>query len=93
MLVTVEEFSEWIVDETQFKGQIPAIGGMEKTNNLMAFVERKLFTLNTGHVTTSYFGKLKGYRFVKESIEDEGIKADVRATMQECRSCGARTLE
>lgn len=83
LLVTVEEFSEWIVDETQFKGQIPAISGMEKTNNLMAFVERKLFTLNTGHATTSYFGKLKGYRFVKESIEDEGIKADVRATMQE----------
>ena len=83
LLVTVEEFSEWIVDETQFKGQIPAISGMEKTNNLMAFVERKLFTLNTGHATTSYFGKLKGYRFVKESIEDEGIKADVKATMQE----------
>ena len=83
LLVTVEEFSEWIVDETQFKGQIPSISGMEKTNNLMAFVERKLFTLNTGHATTSYFGKLKGYRFVKESIEDEGIKADVKATMQE----------
>lgn len=83
LLVTVEEFSEWIVDETQFKGQIPAIGGMEKTNNLMAFVERKLFTLNTGHATTSYLGKLKGYRFVKESIEDKGIKADVKATMQE----------
>ncbi|MBN6065847.1 mannitol-1-phosphate 5-dehydrogenase [Aggregatibacter actinomycetemcomitans] len=83
LLVTVEEFSEWIVDETQFKGQIPAIRGMEKTDNLMAFVERKLFTLNTGHATTSYLGKLKGYRFVKESIEDDAIKADVKATMQE----------
>ncbi|WP_109077641.1 mannitol-1-phosphate 5-dehydrogenase [Aggregatibacter kilianii] len=83
LLVTVEEFSEWIVDETQFKGQIPAIDGMEKTDNLMAFVERKLFTLNTGHATTSYLGKLKGYRFVKESIEDAGIKADVKATMEE----------
>lgn len=83
LLVTVEEFSEWIVDETQFKGQIPVIRGMEKTDNLMAFVERKLFTLNTGHATTSYLGKLKGYRFVKESIEDEAIKADVKATMQE----------
>lgn len=83
LLVTVEEFSEWIVDETQFKGDIPAIQGMEKTDNLMAFVERKLFTLNTGHATTSYLGKLKGYQFVKESIEDEAIKADVKATMQE----------
>lgn len=83
LLVTVEEFSEWIVDETQFKGEIPNIAGMEKTDNLMAFVERKLFTLNTGHATTSYLGKLKGYRFVKESIEDDAIKADVKATMQE----------
>lgn len=46
--VTVEEFSEWIVDQTQFKGDIPNIAGMELTDNLMAFVERKLFTLNTG---------------------------------------------
>ncbi|BFU60381.1 MULTISPECIES: mannitol-1-phosphate 5-dehydrogenase [Rodentibacter] len=83
LLVTVEEFSEWIVDETQFKGEIPAINGMEKTDNLMAFVERKLFTLNTGHAATSYLGKLKGYRFVKESIEDMEIKAEVKATMEE----------
>lgn len=48
LLVTVEEFSEWIVDKTQFKGNIPHIEGMELTDNLMAFVERKLFTLNTG---------------------------------------------
>ncbi|OOF70333.1 mannitol-1-phosphate 5-dehydrogenase [Rodentibacter caecimuris] len=83
LLVTVEEFSEWIVDVTQFKGDIPNIRGMEKTDNLMAFVERKLFTLNTGHATTAYLGKVKGYQFVKESIEDEGIKSQVQATMQE----------
>lgn len=46
--VTVETFSEWIVDKTQFKGALPTIPGMELTDNLMAFVERKLFTLNTG---------------------------------------------
>lgn len=28
--VTVESFSEWIVDEQQFKGDIPNIAGMEK---------------------------------------------------------------
>ncbi|MBD4721896.1 mannitol-1-phosphate 5-dehydrogenase, partial [Xanthomonas citri pv. citri] len=41
--VTVETFSEWIVDKTQFKGALPNIPGMELTDNLMAFVERKLF--------------------------------------------------
>ncbi|WP_273395637.1 mannitol-1-phosphate 5-dehydrogenase [Actinobacillus porcinus] len=83
LLVTVEEFSEWIVDKTQFKGEIPAIKGMEQTDNLMAFVERKLFTLNTGHAVTSYYGKSKGYQFVKESIEDVDVKAFVKSVMQE----------
>lgn len=83
LLVTVEEFCEWIVDSTQFKGDIPNIQGMELTDNLMAFVERKLFTLNTGHAVTAYFGKRKGYQFVKESIEDPDIKEFVVAVMQE----------
>ncbi|WP_439294580.1 mannitol-1-phosphate 5-dehydrogenase [Lonepinella sp. BR2882] len=83
LLVTVEEFSEWIVDQNQFKGTIPTIQGMELTDNLMAFVERKLFTLNTGHAVTSYYGKAKGHHFVKDSIEDEKVKAFVKSVMQE----------
>ncbi|TNG94447.1 mannitol-1-phosphate 5-dehydrogenase [Pasteurellaceae bacterium USgator11] len=83
LLVTVEEFSEWIVDQTQFKGDIPKISGMELTDNLMAFVERKLFTLNTGHAATAYLGKLSGHRLIREAIEDEAIKQQVRSVMQE----------
>ncbi len=81
--VTVESFSEWIVDEQQFKGEIPDISGMEKTNNLMAFVERKLFTLNTGHCITAYLGCLKGHRTIREAIEDPSIHAEVKQAMQE----------
>lgn len=83
LLVTVEEFSEWIVDQTQFKGDIPQIKGMEKTDNLMAFIERKLFTLNTGHAVTAYAGKLKGYQFVRQAIEDNDIYHFVKSVMQE----------
>ncbi|MDF4855464.1 mannitol-1-phosphate 5-dehydrogenase, partial [Vibrio parahaemolyticus] len=79
----VESFSEWIVDEQQFKGDIPNIAGMEKTNNLMAFVERKLFTLNTGHCITAYLGCLKGHRTIREAIEDPNIHAEVKQAMQE----------
>nr|WP_319536119.1 mannitol-1-phosphate 5-dehydrogenase [uncultured Vibrio sp.] len=81
--VTVESFSEWIVDEQQFKGEIPDIAGMEKTDNLMAFVERKLFTLNTGHCITAYLGCLKGHRTIREAIEDPGIQAEVKQAMIE----------
>ncbi len=81
--VTVESFSEWIVDEGQFKGEIPDIAGMEKTNNLMAFVERKLFTLNTGHCITAYLGCLKGHKTIREAIEDPEIYFDVKQAMFE----------
>lgn len=81
--VTVESFSEWIVDESQFKGDIPDIAGMEKTDNLMAFVERKLFTLNTGHCITAYLGCLKGHKTIREAIEDPEIYFDVKQAMQE----------
>ncbi|MCG9727198.1 mannitol-1-phosphate 5-dehydrogenase [Vibrio brasiliensis] len=81
--VTVESFSEWIVDEQQFKGEIPDIAGMERTNNLMAFVERKLFTLNTGHCITAYLGCLNGHRTIRQAIEDPAIHAEVKQAMQE----------
>ncbi|PWI32413.1 mannitol-1-phosphate 5-dehydrogenase [Vibrio albus] len=83
LAVTVETFSEWIVDETQFKGDIPDIPGMERTDNLMAFVERKLFTLNTGHCVTAYLGNLKGHKTVREAIEDDAIRSDVKKAMEE----------
>lgn len=81
--VTVETFSEWIVDKTQFVGEIPTIAGMELTDNLMAFVERKLFTLNTGHLITAYLGVLAGHNTIKDSIEDNAIRQEVVAAMRE----------
>ena len=81
--VTVESFSEWIVDEQQFRGDIPVIEGMQKTDNLMSFIERKLFTLNTGHIMTAYLGALAGYDTVKNAIDDEKICAQVKQSMQE----------
>ncbi|WP_407333472.1 mannitol-1-phosphate 5-dehydrogenase [Enterovibrio sp. 27052020O] len=81
--VTVESFSEWIVDDQQFKGEIPAITGMERTSNLMAYVERKLFTLNTGHCITAYLGCLHGYRTIREAINDPVIRTDVTQAMME----------
>ena len=81
--VTVETFSEWIVDKTQFKGEPPAIAGMELTDNLMAFVERKLFTLNTGHAITAYLGQLAGHATIRDAILDEKVRAVVKGAMEE----------
>ena len=81
--VTVETFSEWIVDKTQFKGTLPVIAGMELTDNLMAFVERKLFTLNTGHAITAYLGQLAGKQTIRDAILDQAIRSVVLGAMEE----------
>ena len=70
-------------DKTQFKGALPNIPGMELTDNLMAFVERKLFTLNTGHAITAYLGKLAGHQTIRDAILDEKIRAVVKGAMEE----------
>ena len=81
--VTVENFYEWNVEEAKIKGEIPQIEGMNLVGDLIAYVERKLFTLNTGHAITAYFGTLKGYKTIDESIKDEEIATIVKAAMQE----------
>lgn len=83
LAVTVETFSEWIVDQTQFCGEPPAIPGMELTDNLMAFVERKLFTLNTGHAITAYLGQQAHHQTIRDAILDPEVRAVVRSAMEE----------
>ncbi|TSJ90425.1 mannitol-1-phosphate 5-dehydrogenase [Gilliamella apicola] len=81
--VTVETFSEWIVDKTQFIGAIPQIKGMEPVDNLMAFVERKLFTLNTGHAITAYLGFYNNITTIRDAILNDKIRKIVRGAMEE----------
>lgn len=81
--VVVENYYEWNVEKSAFKGEIPKIEGMNLVDNLMAYIERKLFTLNTGHAITAYFGYFKGYETIEESIKDEVIYGFVKNAMIE----------
>ena len=81
--VAVEEYFEWDVKRSAFVGEIPAIAGMTPVDNLEAYVERKLFTLNTGHATAAYIGKMKGLGTIGESIADPAVFPVVKAVMQQ----------
>lgn len=81
--VVVEDFYEWNVEEKSFVGGAPHIEGMNLADNLLAYIERKLFTLNTGHAITAYLGQLKGHKTIDESIADPEIYATVRTAMQQ----------
>ena len=81
--VTVENFYEWNVEKSGFKGEIPSIEGMNLADNLMAYIERKLFTLNTGHAITAYLGYLKGFETIDKSINNDYIRNIVKNAMIE----------
>ena len=81
--VAVEEYYEWDVERSSFVGDIPAIEGMTPVDNLEAYVERKLFTLNTGHATAAYVGKMKGLQTIGDSIADPKVCTLVRAVMRQ----------
>ena len=81
--VVVERFFEWNVERAAFKGAVPEIPGMNPADNLIAYIERKLFTLNTGHAITAYLGRMKGYMTICQSISDEHIHTIVKAAMRE----------
>ena len=81
--VVVEAYYEWNVEQKAFVGGAPHIEGMNLADNLTAYIERKLFTLNTGHAITAYLGSLRGIPTIDKSIDDEQISTIVRGAMQE----------
>ncbi len=81
--VVVEKYCEWNVEKASLKGEIPEIAGMNLASNLMAYIQRKLFTLNTGHCITAYTGVLAGHKTIDQAIADPKIYELVHAAMQQ----------
>lgn len=79
--VVVEKYCEWNVEKASLKGEIPEIPGMNLADNLMAYIQRKLFTLNTGHCITAYTGVLAGYETIDKTIADPQIYELVKSAM------------
>ena len=81
--VAVEQYTEWDVEKAGWKGELPEIQGLGWVDNLDAYLERKLFTLNSGHAICAYLGTLKGYKTIVESISDPAISHLVHQAMWE----------
>jgi mannitol-1-phosphate 5-dehydrogenase len=85
--VTLEKFFEWVVDKTPFEDVgIPDIVGVNWVDNLAPFIERKLFTVNTGHATAAYHGYNRKKRTVYDALQDKNILAEVRGALNETKT-------
>ena len=83
LTVTCENFADLIIDRAVFIGDLPQVEGLSLKENLDAYVERKLFTLNTGHAITAYLGFINNKKTIYDAINEESIKNIVLGAMRE----------
>ncbi len=81
--VTVEPFYEWAIERPPFGDDPPNIPGAHFVDDLAPYIERKLFTVNTGHATTAYFGARAGIDTIAAALADPGIASSVEAALEE----------
>ncbi|WP_166984503.1 mannitol-1-phosphate 5-dehydrogenase [Paramicrobacterium fandaimingii] len=81
--VTVEAFYEWVIERAPFTGAEPPLPGAHFVDELAPYIERKLFTVNTGHATTAYFGFLAGHEKIADAAADPLVQEKVRRALEE----------
>ena len=68
LLVTVEEYAEWDVESKQVKGDLTGIDGLNLVDNLNAYIDRKIFTVNTGHAAIAYLAYQLGINDISNAM-------------------------
>lgn len=81
--VLVEAFSEWVIDTSLLGTSIPTIPGANFVDDLSAFIERKLFTVNTGHATLAYVGQKAGAETIIQAINTPLVRDVMERALQE----------
>jgi mannitol-1-phosphate 5-dehydrogenase len=81
--VTVETFCEWVIEATPFGGDAPVIPGATFVDALGPYIERKLFTVNTGHATAAYAGFAAGHQRIAEAFADPEVRDLVERVLRE----------
>ncbi|WP_047865013.1 mannitol-1-phosphate 5-dehydrogenase [Rubrobacter aplysinae] len=81
--VSVEPFYEWVVETSRIKGERPDVEGITYVDELAPYIERKLFTVNTGHAAVAYLGYARGWSTIAESVEDDSLREEVLGVLGE----------
>ncbi|MGG6310950.1 mannitol-1-phosphate 5-dehydrogenase [Paenibacillus macerans] len=81
--VVVEAFYEWAIDQSQMFPGFHKVEGVHYVDRLEPYIERKLFTVNTGHCSAAYMGYLQGYATIQEAMNDEKVVRHIRSVLEE----------
>ncbi|GMO47110.1 MAG: hypothetical protein Ta2B_29050 [Termitinemataceae bacterium] len=86
LFVSVEPFKEWVVDDSQRKAKNITLDGVEYAPDLLPFIERKLFSVNTGHASVAYCGSFYEKKTIAEAIVDNRILQLLKDVLNETGS-------
>jgi mannitol-1-phosphate 5-dehydrogenase len=84
--VTVEAFFEWAIEKPPFGADVPVIPEAHFVDDLAPYIERKLFTVNTGHAATAYHGFLAEAGSIAEAIGIPSVRDEVSAVLAETKA-------
>jgi mannitol-1-phosphate 5-dehydrogenase len=83
--VTVETYFEWAIERPPFGGNKPSIPDATWVDDLAPYIERKLFTVNTGHAATAYHGFARGIKKLSDALGDDQVRSAVTGVLGETR--------
>lgn len=86
LFVVVEPFNEWVVETCGMKNPELVLDKVHYEEDLEPFIERKLFSVNSGHATSAYTGAYYGAKTILEALQNETVKEKVQAVLAEIRS-------
>ncbi|WP_145046619.1 mannitol-1-phosphate 5-dehydrogenase [Paenibacillus xylanexedens] len=81
--VTVEPFYEWVVHRPALLDGFKKIKGVHYVDSLEPYIERKMFTVNTGHCVAAYFGYLEGFKTIRQVMSHKPLREKIRHVMEE----------
>ena len=79
--VCVERYNKLPLDSAAVKGERPEIKNAVWFTPFQYYIERKLFIHNMGHAMTAYLGRLCGYEYIWQAIENPYIELLVSKAM------------
>lgn len=86
LFVVVEPFNEWVVETSRMKNKELSLEGVHYEEDLEPFIERKLFSVNSGHATSAYTGAYAGAKTILEALRLPEVKEQLEAVLEEIRS-------
>ena len=86
LFVVVEPFNEWVVETKRLKNPDLRLEDVHYEEDLEPFIERKLFSVNSGHATSAYIGAHYGAKTILEALQNPAIKSQIESVLAEIRS-------